>query len=512
MSLSPSSRRRFPLGGGLLFVTAVVQPFPSAAGGSGDAQASPGDARTEPALTVLERSCLRCHTDEKRKGGLLLASREALLEGGDSGPALVPGRSSESLLVEVLFPDADPHMPPKSQLDPVEIQSIEAWIDAGAAWDAELWERLRTARHTAPVDLDALPAAFQPALAVALSPDGRWLAAGRGATIEVFDLSLDVPEGSETREPSARLDRHRDAVQSLAWSRDGTRLASGGFRRVVVWKASPEGSFVPAHERSAGLAGRITALEFAADGGRLVVADSVPAARSQLHWWRPADDDLVTIGSAHDDTIFDIEISPDGRWLASASADQHVHLRRADDGGLAGTLEGHTGFVLALAFSPGSDRLVTGGDDASIRVWNLETRKQVITLDGDPKATGPVTALAWMIDPEAAKRRDSESDEDKKASINTDRIVAIREIGQPVVLTSLNEHEGAESSRGASERTLTTAGSRLGPLALDPRSGALYAGSPDGDVHSWDASGKLAPVRRVPRVETAAAESSPPRK
>ena len=47
-------------------------------------------------LAILRKECVSCHTESKRKGGFLIDSRESLLEGGDTGPAIVPGKAGES--------------------------------------------------------------------------------------------------------------------------------------------------------------------------------------------------------------------------------------------------------------------------------------------------------------------------------------------------------------------------------------------------------------------------------
>src|SRR5258708_40114861 len=51
---------------------------------------------------ILQARCLNCHAKGKYKGGLSMETREAVLRGGESGPAAIPGRSKESLIVERL--------------------------------------------------------------------------------------------------------------------------------------------------------------------------------------------------------------------------------------------------------------------------------------------------------------------------------------------------------------------------------------------------------------------------
>ncbi len=78
--------------------------------------------------TLLNSHCVKCHGADKQESELQLTTLEGLLTGGASGAAIQPGRPQESLLVQLIRPDSDPHMPPKSQLNENEIAKIEAWV------------------------------------------------------------------------------------------------------------------------------------------------------------------------------------------------------------------------------------------------------------------------------------------------------------------------------------------------------------------------------------------------
>ena len=82
---------------------------------------------------VLVKECYACHSagSEKLKGGLRLDSRAGLLTGGDSGPAVVPGKPDESVLLEALRHDGIA-MPPKSKLPDAVIADFERWVEIGA--------------------------------------------------------------------------------------------------------------------------------------------------------------------------------------------------------------------------------------------------------------------------------------------------------------------------------------------------------------------------------------------
>ena len=86
---------------------------------------------------ILQRSCIKCHANGKRKGGFNIDHIHTFLGGGDSGPAVVPGKSDKSPLIELLLSnDPDERMPSKG--DPLtldEIAILRAWIDQGVKWE-----------------------------------------------------------------------------------------------------------------------------------------------------------------------------------------------------------------------------------------------------------------------------------------------------------------------------------------------------------------------------------------
>ncbi|MGL4555410.1 MAG: DUF1549 domain-containing protein, partial [Gemmataceae bacterium] len=82
---------------------------------------------------VLVKQCYECHSADakKKRGGLLVDTRAGLLKGGDAGPAVVPGKPIESLLIKAMRHDGLV-MPPKDKLSPEVIADFEAWVKMGA--------------------------------------------------------------------------------------------------------------------------------------------------------------------------------------------------------------------------------------------------------------------------------------------------------------------------------------------------------------------------------------------
>lgn len=83
---------------------------------------------------LLLEKCISCHGAAKQKGGVRLDSRDAMLQGGDNGPILVPGDVEKSSIVRVVHYDREIKMPPAGKLAPNEIDALEQWVKTGAIW------------------------------------------------------------------------------------------------------------------------------------------------------------------------------------------------------------------------------------------------------------------------------------------------------------------------------------------------------------------------------------------
>ena len=83
---------------------------------------------------LLVDQCLRCHGEKKQKGELRLDSREAILTGGDQGPAIVPGKPAESLLLKAVLQTGDLKMPPDKKLTDAQIADLSRWVAMNAPW------------------------------------------------------------------------------------------------------------------------------------------------------------------------------------------------------------------------------------------------------------------------------------------------------------------------------------------------------------------------------------------
>ena len=87
---------------------------------------------------ILDARCVSCHGPTKQRSGLRLDRKEDALKGGDSGPAIVPGKAADSpLLQRLLSMEKNERMPPAGdRLSADQVAVLRKWIDQGATWPA----------------------------------------------------------------------------------------------------------------------------------------------------------------------------------------------------------------------------------------------------------------------------------------------------------------------------------------------------------------------------------------
>lgn len=181
----------------------------------------------------LKTNCISCHNKTTTKAELDMETPESMKKGGESGPAIIPGRSAESLIVHASLHTKDMEMPPPNNksgavnLSQAEVALLRQWIDQGAK---------SSAPQQRAVAWQPLAPGVDPIYSVAMTRDGRYAACGRSNRIFLYDLATRqfVAQVSDPSDPSGAA--HRALVQSLSFSPDGTRLASGSFREVKIWR------------------------------------------------------------------------------------------------------------------------------------------------------------------------------------------------------------------------------------------------------------------------------------
>lgn len=175
----------------------------------------------------LKDNCIACHNKTTTKGGLNMETPALMEKGGETDKGLIPGKGMESIIYQAAAHTWDSEMPPKGNkvgavnLTSNQLELLKQWIDQGAK---------SSGKKEQVIAWEPVSAALQPVYAVALAPQGDFAAAARANQVSVYHL----PTQSLLMKLPA--DAHRDLVTALAFSPDGTRLASGSFREVKLWK------------------------------------------------------------------------------------------------------------------------------------------------------------------------------------------------------------------------------------------------------------------------------------
>ena len=219
---------------------------------------------------------------------------------------------------------------------------------------------------------------------VAIRKGNGQLAVGLAdGTLAVLDVS-----GATPKELSSQ-GAHTAGVACVVYSPDGRRLATvGGDGTVRVWAAGDAGTPTPlvrfdgqaAPGSSTGFA-PLSTVAFSPDG-RFVAAGGADAV---VRIWDVQTKSEVRSLRGHTDWVTSVAFSPDGRFIASAAAEKDNTVRvfelPALEGG--GGTSGHALAVNAVAVSPNGKLAATAGTDQTIKIWDIDTGKEVATLIGN---------------------------------------------------------------------------------------------------------------------------------
>jgi RNA polymerase sigma factor (sigma-70 family) len=204
-----------------------------------------------------------------------------------------------------------------------------------------------------------------------------------------------LPAGAVARLGTTRL-RQSEPVTALAFSPDGTVLASGGRDEGIVylWDAASGKQLrrCLGHLRPTGApnARTITTIAFCPDGKTVA---SIGGDGGVRLWEVDTGREIRRIGEQVPTQC--LALSDDGKLLAAGTWDQLIYLWEVASGKEIAKLSGHGVVVRAVAFTPDGKMLASGGDDGIIRLWDVAGRKEVGQLTGHK---GLVLHLAFLAD------------------------------------------------------------------------------------------------------------------
>ena len=251
---------------------------------------------------------------------------------------------------------------------------------------------------------------------IAFSPDGKSLASGhRHQNIRLWDL--------ETGRLKVLFKEHPFSlrVQSIAFAPDGKTLASLSISiqssdseaEILLWDAAT-GKYITTFQGHGkalgnGFSPHSSSIAFSPDGNTLVSGGldgtvrlwnpKIAAGNSffQRLWRHFSHPNKATL-RGHRHHVYSVALSPDGRILASGSADKTVSLWDLRRRKLKGTLTKHPAEVKCVTFSPDGQTLASGDETGGIYLWNPNATDPKATLLKEPHSNSVINALAFSPD------------------------------------------------------------------------------------------------------------------
>ena len=258
---------------------------------------------------IFRSYCAGCHNDKDLEGKLSVETYAQLRKGGeDHAEPVKPGDADGSFLIRSMEGKEKPKMPPKdeAQLPEAERALLRKWVAAGAPGPAQDVSILKTMT----VPHIAAAAGEKPMTAAAYSADGKWLALARAGSVEIREAATDAGKATIT-----------------------------------------------------GLPGKVNAVHFTADGAQVVIAGGITGLHGVAQLRDAATGHVVREFGGHGDVLYDAEISPDGKTLATAGYDRVIKLWNVADGALLRARDVHKGAVFDLAWHPDGRVLASASAD-----------------------------------------------------------------------------------------------------------------------------------------------------
>ncbi|MFM8415021.1 MAG: WD40 repeat domain-containing serine/threonine protein kinase, partial [Planctomycetota bacterium] len=324
-----------------------------------------------------------------------------------------------------------------------------------------------------------------------LGEAGRLAAEQPGDPVELDCLTASLDDSL------AVLADNGGTVSAVAWSPDGAVAAIGTTTgRLKTWRPAapgPQGLDHQAHDAA------IWDVAFGPDGRLLASASADGTVR--IHDSATGDVAQTLVG--HGDAVYAADFSADGGLLATGSRDRTIRLWDTRTWRESATLRGHEGTVYSVRFSPGGDRLVSAAQDGTVRTWTVADSALQLAIAASTKRV-----FRAVFSPDGA--RIAAAAEDGAATIwDAATGTELARLDHPTRVNAVGFFAGGRLLATASGDGLlrnwdATTGVEVArrrghdeaiwSLALRSNEAAAVSGSGDGSVRAWNLAGEADPV------------------
>jgi Planctomycete cytochrome C/WD domain, G-beta repeat len=167
-------------------------------------------------------------------------------------------------------------------------------------------------------------------------------------------------------------------ITAVEFSPDGSQLLVGGYHELTVWNPV-EGKLL---RRISNIGQRTYAIHHSPDGQLLAVACGTPGKHGELRLLKPEGGELVKVIGMTSDVVFDCAFSPQGDRLATSAADGVVRIFDVASGSEQLTITSHSDWVFCVAWNSDGSQLATGSRDKTAKVFDAKTGELLITYNG----------------------------------------------------------------------------------------------------------------------------------
>jgi hypothetical protein len=388
---------------------------------------------------ILKENCFACHDSKKKSGKYDMTTFQRLMAGGEDGPAITAGKPEDSEAYTLIVTDESRRMPPRDKgaaVPQAKAEIIRRWIAEGAKLDVGLDPKAdivaEIRRRWVP---PTPPKAYAKPIvvnAIAFTPDGQSIVAGGFHELTVWSI--------ESGALQSRMAIRPERVYAMAFLKNGALAIAGGR---------------PGQEGEVRLYNLAAKPKSVVDGVAMIDGVADDEARGVRLW-------------DGDDCALCLAIDSTGTRLSAAGTDRIIRVWDVADAAkptLTASIDNHADWVLGLAFEADGKRLFSAGRDRTAKVWDFAKSESILTV-------AEHQAIVYGVHPS--------SDGSLAFSVGADKYLRAwkpRADAKPIKSNAFHNDEVLK-------------------ILPHPSKPALFTASADKVVRLWEATDKLALLKR----------------